>query len=91
MPRYYVETKTARSRPYIAACVVRVLDAASGPSNWHHVRRGCVRQWGAIYMREGHCLDRRYRGPRSSYGQALAAAEAMAARLNAEGNETEEN
>ena len=82
--RYYVEVKTARSRPYVRACIVRVLDSQSGPTNWHHVRSGVVRQWGEIYPCRGYALDSRYDGPRSSYGRALIEARALADRLNSE-------
>ena len=81
-PTYYVEVKSARVRPYMRACVVRVLDRTSGPTNWHHVRKGVVAQWGSIYKYRGHALDRSYSGSRSAYGQALASANALAAKLN---------
>jgi hypothetical protein len=84
MDRYVVTIRAARSRKWGQATVIRVLDTTAGPSEWYWVRRGVVAQWGETYARQGRALDARYTGPRSAYGQALAAAEAMVATLNAE-------
>lgn len=54
---------------------VRVMDSTQ--SEWHAVRGlndGMIREWSNV--------DSRYTGPRSEYGQALAAAEQLAAELN---------
>lgn len=64
--------------------VLRTRYRTAGPSNWHHVRGGAVRQWGSLHARQGRALDSRHVGPRSAYGQALREALALAESLNAE-------
>lgn len=80
-PRYIVRVRTcqapsSRGGKYRRPVVVRVLDTLSGASDWHWVR-ACpwARQWSNV--------DSRYDGPRSAYGQALAAARDLADQLNA--------
>lgn len=80
-PRFVVRTACcpAPSRgggKFRRPVVVRVLDTAAGPSEWHWVRRGVRARWENV--------DSRYDGPRAAYGQAMRSAAEIAARLNAE-------
>ena len=81
-PRYTVVIRSANAPKtgggkYRRPVHVRVMDSTQ--SEWHAVRGlndGLIREWSNV--------DSRYAGPRSEYGQAIAAAEALANQLNAE-------
>jgi len=84
--RYVVQVRDAQgSVQYIHAVLIRVIDTAAGPTEWHRVRRGVQRQWGGHRYqlgRFGRMLDARHKGPRSAFGKALAEAKQLADELN---------
>lgn len=59
---------------YRRPAVIRVIDTHVADTDRGQVLRGTVREWRNV--------DSRYRGPRSEFGKAFAAAEALAAELN---------
>lgn len=79
--RYYVAVSVCQASckgggKYRRPVTIRVCDSHDG-GYWHAVRNcPCGRRWSNV--------DSRYNGPRSAYGQALAAARELAHRLNAE-------